>query len=102
MATINITEKFKCYVCQGKGHIRLNHAASSSCYKCTDGHIYNDFTEGWVSFGRAVMDKDPFQNGAHSTWPLFYVDNELQRWERAQEDIAFEIMQRRNESQLRA
>lgn len=102
MATINITETFTCYICQGKGIITLNHAACASCWKCDKGCLFNDYEEGWVTFGRAVMDKDPFQNGAHSTWPLFYVENELQRWERANEDIAFEIMQRRNDAQLRA
>ena len=102
MANINITETNVCWICHGKCHIRLNHAASASCWKCTNGQIINDLEECWISFARCVMDKDPFQNGAHSTWPLFYVKNELERWERANEDIAFELLQRRNEAQLRA
>jgi len=31
----------------------------------------------WRSFERAVSDCDPFQNGAHTTWPAFYVRRQL-------------------------
>jgi hypothetical protein len=90
--TVYITETFKCYVCQGKGFIRLNHAAVATCYHCTDGHLYNDLEEGWNSFERCVADKDPFQNGSHTTWPLFMVNNEIQRFERKNEDIAYAML----------
>lgn len=33
--------------------------------------------EIWPSFARAIADHDPFQNGAHTTMPTWYVQAQL-------------------------
>lgn len=94
-ANINIEVWSVCYVCDGKGWIRLGHAAVSTCWACKNGKQLDLQTQTWTSFERCLMDKDPFQNGAHSTFPAFYIENQIKRWEVIQEDAAF--AQLRNE-----
>lgn len=84
--TVHIEVWSVCYVCNGRNFIRLNHAASSTCWACTSGEMLSMDDQIWNSFERCLMDKDPFQNGAHTTWPTFLVDAEIARFERRNED----------------
>lgn len=88
--TIHIEVWTVCYVCNGKGFVRLNHAASASCWACHNGEMLSmTDTQIWTSFERCLADKDPFQNGAHTTWPLFMIDSEVARYERRVEDSLY-------------
>ena len=42
----------------------------------TMGNTYSEI-QAWVSFARCVTDHDPFQSGAHTTMPAWYVQRQL-------------------------
>ena len=77
MATVKVHTRVACDVCRGKAFVRLNHAAVSTCWNCNDGAIHWHDTEIWTSYERALTDHDPFQSGAHTTMPTWYVGKQL-------------------------
>ncbi len=72
-----------CYVCHGTGMMFCGTVIGglAPCWYCPNGTIAHTITPDYPSMSRAIEWSDPFQNGAHTTMPTWYVQRQIARWE---------------------